>query len=97
MCLFEKIKLVSGRNERGAAIACGAYQRIDPKDDVVVIFSLIPRGKSLYDQQRIILRTHYPMNFIKNCVLVESIKQMFFNLQTRCFWLRVGWGIKQKH
>ena len=36
------------------------------------------------------------MNFIKNCVLVESIKQMFFNLQTRCFWLRVGWGIKQK-
>ena len=57
MCSFAKIKLVSGRNESGAGIACGAYRRVDPKEDVVVIFSSIPRGKSLFGQQRTILRT----------------------------------------
>ena len=56
VCSFEKIKLVSGRNESGAGIACGAYRRNDP-NDVVLIFSSIPRGKSLIDQQRTILRT----------------------------------------
>ncbi len=42
VCSFEKIKLVSGRNESGAGIACicGAY----PKDDVVLIFPSIPKG-----------------------------------------------------